>query len=183
MGGRRVARRSAPLRQREKQKAEPPSQGELWVGAPVHYGNAAAALLSWVEEGWAPFWQVAPRRRCEQRRCEQEGWAPFWQDERLDGKLGGAFATAGGMAQGLEHTRLALSAGAVGGVYSHLSLSSRPRARPHLAAPHPRELPRPDRRRLADELKLRLLRREAAERQPRGSREAAERSSRVAAEI
>uniref|UniRef100_A0A7S3S2Q9 Uncharacterized protein n=1 Tax=Emiliania huxleyi TaxID=2903 RepID=A0A7S3S2Q9_EMIHU len=68
------------------------------------------------------------------------------------------------MAQGLEHTRLALSAAAVGGVYSHLSLSSRPRARPHLAATHPRELPRPDRRRLADELKLRLLRRGGGDR-------------------
>lgn len=51
------------------------------IGCPTHYGNPASDLLAWVETAWAPF----------------------WQDARFDGKLGATFATAGGLAQGLEN--------------------------------------------------------------------------------
>ena len=58
----------------------------LLIGSPVHYGNVAAALLAWVEKSWAPY----------------------WQDTRFNGMLGGAFATAGGIDQGLESSLLSL---------------------------------------------------------------------------
>ena len=51
------------------------------LGSPVHYGNPAGAVLSWFERDWERF----------------------WEDPRLNGKLGAAFATGGGLAQGLEH--------------------------------------------------------------------------------
>lgn len=43
--------------------------------------QVAAAMLSWFETAWEPF----------------------WEDKRLDGKLGAVFATGGGLAQGVEH--------------------------------------------------------------------------------
>ena len=51
------------------------------LGSPVHYGNPAADLLGWFEKSWESF----------------------WEDPRLDGKRGAAFATGGGLEQGLEH--------------------------------------------------------------------------------
>ena len=51
------------------------------VGSPVHYGNVASPVLAWFETSWAKF----------------------WTDPRLDGKVGAAFATGGGLAQGAEH--------------------------------------------------------------------------------
>jgi multimeric flavodoxin WrbA len=44
-------------------------------------GNPAAALLSWMETAWAPYWESG----------------------ELAGKLGATFATGGGLAQGVEH--------------------------------------------------------------------------------
>lgn len=51
------------------------------IGSPVHYGNVASKMTAWFETAWEPF----------------------WEDPRLEGKLGAAFATGGGLAQGLEH--------------------------------------------------------------------------------
>eukprot|EP01051_Picozoa_sp_SAG22_P013694 SAG22_NODE_1563_length_4114_cov_6.143711_1_plen_239_part_00 len=53
----------------------------LILGSPVHYGNPAAGLLSWVEMEWEHA----------------------WTDPRFTNKLGAVFATGGGMAQGVEH--------------------------------------------------------------------------------
>ena len=51
------------------------------IGSPVHYGNVAGALQSWVEAKWEPF----------------------WTDARFGTKLGAVFATGGGLNQGVEH--------------------------------------------------------------------------------
>lgn len=51
------------------------------IGTPVHFGNVASAFLQWVEHEWAPH----------------------WQPDDFAGKLGGVFATSGGIAQGVEH--------------------------------------------------------------------------------
>eukprot|EP00750_Incisomonas_marina_P033214 INCI967.1.p1 GENE.INCI967.1~~INCI967.1.p1 ORF type:complete len:223 (+),score=44.11 INCI967.1:170-838(+) len=51
------------------------------IGTPVHFGNVASAFLQWVEHEWAPH----------------------WQPNDFAGKLGGVFATSGGIAQGVEH--------------------------------------------------------------------------------
>lgn len=56
------------------------------LGSPVHYGNVAAAVLSWFETAWEPL----------------------WTDPRFDGKLGAVFASGGGLAQGLEHVNSSL---------------------------------------------------------------------------
>jgi len=51
------------------------------IGSPVYFGSQAAAMSSWIEQTWTPMWQTG----------------------NLSGKLGAAFATGGGLAQGLEH--------------------------------------------------------------------------------
>jgi NAD(P)H dehydrogenase (quinone) len=51
------------------------------VGSPTHYGNPSADILSWFEKEW------------------EDGF----YDPALDGKIGTAFATGGGMNQGVEH--------------------------------------------------------------------------------
>ena len=51
------------------------------IGSPTHYGNPAADLLTWVESEWEHH----------------------WSDPRLSSKIGGVFASGGGIAQGLEH--------------------------------------------------------------------------------
>mmetsp|Transcript_50314 Transcript_50314/g.93014 ORF Transcript_50314/g.93014 Transcript_50314/m.93014 type:complete len:217 (-) Transcript_50314:291-941(-) len=57
------------------------------LGSPVHFGQVSAQLLTWVEAEWAPD----------------------WQDPKLYGKVGGVFATGGGMQQGMEHVLTSLS--------------------------------------------------------------------------
>ena len=59
----------------------------LFIGAPVHFGNVAATFLQWIEEDWAPYWQSGGLR----------------------GKIGGVFATGGGIAQGVEHVLASLT--------------------------------------------------------------------------
>lgn len=56
------------------------------IGAPVHFGNVAAGLLTWVEDEWSPYWQTG----------------------NFSGKLGGIFTTGGGIAQGIEHVLASL---------------------------------------------------------------------------
>jgi NAD(P)H dehydrogenase (quinone) len=51
------------------------------VGSPVHYGNPAADILAWFQNEW------------------EDGFT----DPALNGKVGSAFATGGGMNQGVEH--------------------------------------------------------------------------------
>ena len=51
------------------------------VGSPTHYGNPSADILGWFEKEW------------------ENGF----YDPALNGKLGAAFATGGGMNQGVEH--------------------------------------------------------------------------------
>jgi NAD(P)H dehydrogenase (quinone) len=53
----------------------------ILLGSPTYFGNPAAGLLSWVDTAWEPF----------------------WTDPRFSQKYGAAFATGGGMAQGVEH--------------------------------------------------------------------------------
>jgi NAD(P)H dehydrogenase (quinone) len=56
------------------------------IGSPVHFGNMASALQLWVETKWAPYWQTGA----------------------MAGKVGGMFATGGGIAQGIEHVLASL---------------------------------------------------------------------------
>ena len=62
------------------------SDDVLWadavvVGSPVHYGNPSAGILAWFEKEW------------------EHGFT----DPKLSGKVGSAFATGGGVNQGLGH--------------------------------------------------------------------------------
>eukprot|EP00038_Savillea_parva_P017509 m.20551 g.20551 ORF g.20551 m.20551 type:complete len:220 (+) comp3802_c0_seq1:86-745(+) len=54
----------------------------ILVGSPTYFGNPAGTLKTWVDEAWEPY----------------------WTDPRFGTKFGAAFATGGGMAQGVEHT-------------------------------------------------------------------------------
>jgi multimeric flavodoxin WrbA len=56
------------------------------LGAPTHYGNPASQMLAWIEEDWLHH----------------------FTDERLPKKVGAVFTTAGGLAQGMEHTLTSL---------------------------------------------------------------------------
>jgi NAD(P)H dehydrogenase (quinone) len=56
------------------------------IGAPTHYGNPASQMLAWIEAEWIHS----------------------FTDPRLAQKLGGVFTTAGGLAQGMEHTLTSL---------------------------------------------------------------------------
>jgi multimeric flavodoxin WrbA len=56
------------------------------IGSPVHFGNMASAVQQWVETQWAPHWQSG----------------------EMAGKVGGMFATGGGIAQGIEHVLASL---------------------------------------------------------------------------
>ena len=58
----------------------------VFIGAPVHFGNVASPFLLWVEETWAPH----------------------WLNHDFAGKLGGVFATGGGISQGIEHVLTSL---------------------------------------------------------------------------
>merc|ERR1712166_1519734 len=51
------------------------------VGSPVHYGNPSAGILQWFESEW------------------ESGFT----DPALNGKVGSAFATGGGVNQGVGH--------------------------------------------------------------------------------
>mmetsp|Transcript_48069 Transcript_48069/g.107929 ORF Transcript_48069/g.107929 Transcript_48069/m.107929 type:complete len:218 (-) Transcript_48069:26-679(-) len=57
------------------------------LGSPVHFGQVSAQLLTWIEAEWASD----------------------WPDPKLLGKIGGVFATGGGMHQGLEHVLSSLA--------------------------------------------------------------------------
>lgn len=54
----------------------------ILLGSPTYFGNPAGQFKSWIDTEWEPF----------------------WTDPRFSTKFGAAFATGGGMAQGVEHT-------------------------------------------------------------------------------
>lgn len=59
----------------------------LVFGSPTHFGNPSAETLGWV----------------------RTMWEPYFTDARLQAKIGGVFATGGGVTQGIEHVLAALT--------------------------------------------------------------------------